>query len=110
MKQILQKPNESRLDYLKKARNWCRRKFCDLKGNPDFKWCHDSFAVAEAMQLTEQQYADLGTFGTEGDCEMNGEGCIDIQYLNAGDSYELTIVYRNGRFRVCCIGDIYENL
>ena len=97
---------ESREQYLKAAKAYCKRRF-DYHCEQD-PWCHESHNVAKAMADTEKRFVDMGTFGVEGDCEENGEGCIDIQYLNTGDSYELTIVHWKGRFILSSWGDIAE--
>jgi hypothetical protein len=101
---------ESREHYVTKARNWCRNRFQWLRDNDfDYQYCHESHAVSRAMRDTEEVYVDLGTFGDEGDCAMNGEGCFDIQYLNTGETYELTVVYYKGRFLVTSWGNIAES-
>ena len=82
---------ETREQYLLKALQYCNNRL--VHHNKLDPYCHVSHNVARAMKDTEECYIDLGTFGVEGDCESNGEGRIDIQYLNTGDSYENTIVY-----------------
>jgi len=109
MRTIEQQLGESREHYVTKARNWCRRRFQWLRDNDfDNRYCHESHTVAQAMRETEAIYVDLGTFGVEGDCHLNGEGRFDHQYLNTGDSYELTIMHYKGRFLVTSWGDIAE--
>ena len=102
-----QKTNETREQYLKKARDYCRRRFNAIEAE---NCHHPSHSAAQAMEETEKRFTDLGTFGVEGDCEENGEGCITIQYLNSGDSYDSTIIYWEGRFIVSSWGDIVENV
>lgn len=100
MKTIQQQSTETREAYLRKALRYCKKQFaahCELD-----PYCHQSHNVAAAMRDTEERYSDLGTFGVEGSTQP------DIQYLNSGDSYESTIVFWRGRFRVCCWGDIAE--
>ena len=101
-----QKTTETREQYLSKARRYCADRL--VHHNEIDPHCHESHNVARAMEDTEKRYVDLGTFGVEGDCALNGEGCIDIQYLNAGDTYETTIVYYRGRLMVTSWGDIVE--
>ena len=103
-----QKTTETRLQYLTKARRYCADRLAHH--NEMEPYCHESHNVARAMEDTQKRYIDLGTCGVEGDCAMNGEGCIDIQYLNAGDTYDLTIVYYRGRFLVTSWGDIVESV
>ena len=101
-----QKPTETRTQYLTAARRYCADRLSYHNGLEPY--CHESHNVARAMEDTESRYVDLGTYGVEGDCKMNGEGCVDIQYLNAGDTYDLTIVYYRGRLLVTSWGDIVE--
>ena len=103
-----QKTTETRQQYLRAARAYAARQCRQLRETPDFEYCHESHAVARALHLTEKRFTDLGTFGVEGDCAANGEDHIDIQYLNASDSYELTLIHWKGRFIVGCWGDIAE--
>jgi len=103
-----QQAGESDHDYTRAAARYAREQFARLRDTPDYRYCHQSFAVAEALRLTEGRFVDLGTFGEEGDCEGNGEGHIDIQYLNAGDTYALTVIYYRGRFRATTLGNILE--
>lgn len=42
----------------------------------------------------------LGTYGVEGD--------ENIEYCNTGDSYALTVIYHEGRFKVSSWGDVVE--
>jgi len=103
-----QKTNETREQYVTAARKYAKQKFNDLRDRLDYKWAHESHAVLTALRLTEKRFVDLGTFGVEGDCVGNGQKRIDIQYLNAGDTYETTIIFYRGQFRVGCVGDILE--
>jgi hypothetical protein len=63
------------------------------------------------MIETEKRFVDLGTFGVEGftigDSYMEG-----IQYLNTGETYEITIVFdsRNEQFSINSWGNIAEGL
>ena len=100
-----QKTTETREQYLTKARRYCAERLVHYN---EQEGCHESHNVARAMEDTEKRYVDLCTFGVEGDCALNGEGCIDIQYLNTGDTYDTTIVYYRGRVMVASWGDIVE--
>jgi len=97
---------QNRLAYLKLARAYARRQFNALLLTPEYRHCHESHAVARALELTEKHFTDLCTFGVEGDCGENGEDHITIQYLNSGDTYEATICYYKGCFIVASWGDI----
>lgn len=55
----------------------------------------------------------IGGFGVEG-----GEFCSDgflqdgkwYVYVNMGDTYDNTVLYYNGSFRVICLGDFVERM
>ena len=104
-----QASNETRENYLRAARAYCRRRFNELR-HGDMAYCHESHAAARAMEDTEKLFTDLGTFGTEGDCKLNGEGHIDLLYLNTGDTYATTILFVGGRFRLQSWGDYVESV
>jgi hypothetical protein len=104
-----QQPGETREAYVRAAAAYARGHFNRLLDTPEYRHAHESHAVAKALELTEERFSDLGTFGTEGDCEANGEDHHDIQYLNAGDTYDLTVVYWRGRFRATTWGDCIES-
>ena len=103
-----QRTNESREQYLNSARRYARNQFNRLIETIDYRHCHQSHTVAEALRLTEKRFTDLGTFGVEGSTTQFDQDRIEIQYLNAGDSYEATICYYKNRFIVACWGDIAE--
>jgi len=89
-----------------KAVEWCRELYAHKRR---YTSCHPSHTAAEVLGEREKRFPDLGTFGVEwwDDCGQDG-----WQYLNTGDSYELTILFssKSGRFRVGCWGDIAERL
>jgi len=87
---------------LERARNWTRKRFNALR---EGERCHPSHHAAQAMKEAEKRY-QLETFGVEGDCTENGG--IDIIYLNTGDTYALTIVYHDNKFKLTSWGDIVE--
>lgn len=86
----------------KKAARYARLQFNRLSGDPEYMWAHESHAVAEALRLTEAKFPELDTFGVEGSCDP------EFQYLNTGDPYDTTVVYRKGRFYAGNWGDIAE--
>lgn len=109
MKTRKQRTDETRQQYLKAARKYCREQYNRLK-EFDYPYnCHVSFYACDAMARTEKRFVDLGTFGTEGFC--NDVGTKGITYLNTGDSYEPTILFDSDkeRFFVASWGDIVEN-
>jgi hypothetical protein len=107
---------------LETARAYARRKYRELRngdicattpmgrqlyGGPWLDRCHRSFAVAEALRLTEEQYPDMFPgFGVEGD--------TDHEYINQGETYATTVLVTydacHGRptFRVSSWGDWAE--
>jgi hypothetical protein len=91
---------------LKRMRSFAKREFDRLRStDPEFMYCHESFAATEALKRTEQKYETYSralTHGVEGCSELN------LTYLNTGDCHEQTILFRNGRFSIGCWGDIAE--
>lgn len=90
------------------VRAFTRKKFVELANTPEYKYSHPSHAVAHAMRLAEAEFCDLGTFGVEGTTSDYGQDPINLQYLNTGDSYELTLCYFNFRFLIASVGDLIE--
>lgn len=111
-----QKPNEPDQWYLEAARKYAAYMYRKLRSGEHPTWgeefcrCHYSHAVAEALRLTEKRFVDLGTSGVEGDCALNGEGHPDIEFLNAGDIYDATIVHYGEKFRVCSLADVADKV
>lgn len=108
MKTIEQTVGQSREAYLRKAIRFARQKFNDLSTSPDYRHCHESFALRDALLQTEKKFPDLGTFGVEYTPAGSNRRSPAITYLNAGDTYESTILYIRGRFRVGTWGDVVE--
>ena len=105
---VLLAVGEQREHYLRKAANYARRMYRKLRETYPYRSSHWSFALRDAMLCVEQMYLDLGTFGVETIDKGHNRRSPAITYLNAGDSYRLTILVINGRFRVGCPGDIVE--
>ena len=105
---IQQQTTQSRAAYLQNARRYAKRQFDKLRISAEYRHCHESHAVNQALLLTEQKYVDLGTFGVEGCTTDYGQDAFTIQYLNSGETYEPTICYYKGRFVVSSWGDIAE--
>lgn len=63
---IKQTQNQTRRDYLRKAANYARLQFNKLIDKPEYRYTHESHAVAAALEKTEIRYIDLNTFGVEG--------------------------------------------
>jgi len=112
VKQREQKTSETNLQYLHAARKYASRAFWEIRNTDHYvygvmyNYGHESHAAAAALELTEARFIDLETFGV--DCELNGEGHINILYLNTGDTYDPTVCFYRGRFIVSSWGDIVE--
>lgn len=104
----LQKTGETRKAYLTRARRACRVAMAELVSSREYRHCHISFLVRDTLLVIEQWFPELGTFGVEGMPEGNNQRSPAFDYLNTGDSYELTIMYVRGRFQIGCWGDIVE--
>lgn len=105
---IPQSSTITRQAYLTKALRYCRKEYNRLR--EDNQFCHHcSFDATEAMELTEKRFPDLGTFGVEGSC-FKDSYTSGLSYLNSGDTYEVTILFRSDRerFWVGSWGDFVE--
>ena len=103
-----QRAGETRVEYVRYAARMARRLFNRLRDMPEYAYCHKSVAVRDAMLLAEAACPDLGTYGVESiDCGHN-RNSPSIEYLNSGDTYETTVLYVRGQFRVGAWGDIVE--
>jgi hypothetical protein len=98
------------LAVLQRARKFARVTFANLRQDGGtFEHSHESFAAEKALEMTVKQFQELFAGCTvEGDCAGNGEGHITVQYINMGDTYDLTICFHKGRFVVGSWGDIAE--
>lgn len=104
----LQKVGETREQYLARARRYCRTAMDKLSATGEYRYCHESFLIRDTLLAVEATFTDLGTFGVEHTPAGNNRRSPAIDYLNTGDSYELTLMFINGRFRVGCWGDLVE--
>ena len=104
-REIHQKPGQSDL---RKAARLARRILAHLLTLDEYRYCHRSFAVRDALLVVENARPDLGTFGVEHIDRGSNRRSPAIDYLNTGDTYGLTLLYVNGRFRVGTWGDIVE--
>lgn len=107
-RRILQKTGESRRDYLRKAGRLARRVLRQLLAMDEYRYCHRSFAVRDAMLVVEMARPDIGTFGVEGIAKGSNSRSPAIDYLNAGDTYAETLLYVRCQFRIGNWGDIVE--
>ena len=103
-----QKPGEDSRKYLRDAANYARRTFDKLRCDPDYYHAHESFALRDALLVTEARFTDLGTLGVEHIDEGNNDKSPAIAYLNTGDSYGWTVMVIRGRFVLGAWGDIVE--
>lgn len=96
------------MDSMEKAIAWCRREYLKRRKETHF---HCSHTAAEVMADAEKRF-DLGTFGVEGFAINSDAG---LQYLNTGDTYARTILFRAsscnfGRWSLGSWGDVAEKL
>lgn len=108
MTTIQQTSTSNRLDYLRRAARYARATYNRIKNDADHSHSHDSFAVRDALLATEKRFSDLGTFGVESISKRSSRRSPAFVYLNAGESYGMTILHVNGQFRVGNWGDIVE--
>lgn len=102
------KPEQISKDPLTRAYNWARREYARRRMVEDL---HCSHTAADVMAEAEKRY-QLGTFGVEGFAINMDSG---VEYLNTGDSYGRTILFRSrsrwiGRWSLGAWGDIAERL
>ena len=107
-KVFLQRAGETRLTYVRRARAYAKRAETRLESTGDYRHCHRSFLVRDALLATETAFPDLGTFGVEGSEAGRGRRSPAFDYLNTGETYELTVLYIRGRYTVGTWGDIVE--
>jgi hypothetical protein len=100
-----QQVGESDEDYLKKALAYCRKEY---KRRRETEYCHNSHTASDVMLEAQRLFPDLGTFGVEGFCDDVGNH--GVSYLNSGDTYAQTIIFRSnsGRFYLGDWGSIVE--
>ncbi len=95
---------------LQRARKFARGAFDKLRQDGGmFEHSHESFAAEKALEMTVKRFPEIFAGCTvEGDCAGNGEGHLTVQYINMGDTYDLTICFHEERFVVSSWGDIAE--
>ena len=81
--------HEATLALLKRARRWCVREFAKRRKPYE----HASHVASEVLLEAEKLF-ELGTFGVEGFTFPESNGRAGVSYLNAGDSYVLTLCVR----------------
>ena len=105
-----QKTGETRSAYLNRVRNWMSKAYNAgrVVDNACYGYCHPSHTAARVMLDAQHKFEDLCSFGIEGWCDECGKH--GINYLNMGDTYELTIMFdsKTERFTVGTWGDTYE--
>ena len=83
------------------------------------KWdsSHGSHAIAAFLRKLDSFFD--WSYGVEGIFEFKDGGSvdctnydedeiIDVQYLNAGDTYATTLLWEKGKLRIGCWGDCFE--
>ena len=103
-----QESTAKRREYVERAARFARKIFNKLSESDDYIHSHESFAVRDALLATEFFFPDMGTFGVEYIREGKNSRPPAIDYLNAGDSYEMTVLYVKGQFRAGSWGDYVE--
>ena len=100
---VLMHAGQCREAYLRQAVQWCRKRYSELR---ETERCHPSFTGDDVLQESERVFRDLGTCGVEGWCSDDGRD--GVSFLNAGDTYELTIFFFASKelFRVACLDDV----
>lgn len=99
---------ENRRMYLNRAHRFCAVVHKKLEDTGEYRHCHESFLIRDTLLNVERVFVDLGTFGVEHIPAGYNKRSPEITYLNTGDTYDLTLLYVNGRFRLGCLGDIVE--
>jgi hypothetical protein len=92
------------IELLERAKAEAIRRYQELRA---VNHHHRSFDAQQALEEVNAKF-NLGGLGVEGDCRGNGEGHITIQYINMGDTYDMTIVFYQDEFLVTSWGNIVE--
>lgn len=85
------KQREADEEYLQRAIAWCRKEY---KRRRQTEHCHCSHTAKDVLQECENVFPDLRMFGVEGFCDDTGQ--YGVTYLNTGDTYERTILFKSG--------------
>lgn len=104
MKEVKRLPDE-REEFQKKAEQTAERLNKELEERRPNHYGHISHLVAE---LLEEANKEIEGFGVEG--ELNEERGVDVQYINMGDAYNLTVLYdaNSGKFLAGTWGNVVE--
>ena len=89
--EFIRQPGESVQDFWKKALKFAREEY---KKRRQHDTRHPSHAVSVALSVTERCFPELKTHGVEGIC-FDAGGRDGLTYLNTGDSYGRTILFRS---------------
>lgn len=73
------------------------------EGHARFMQCYSAPSTLDLRLHVLDELA--GTHGIEGFWLKDGTHCA---YLNAGDTYDLTLCFYHGKFRLCSWGDVAE--
>lgn len=77
----------------------------ELAESTRFDFAHPHRSARRAMEYIDRL---IGGYGVEYIPTGSGNRSPSIRYVNLGDTYETTILYVRGQFRVGCWGDIVE--
>lgn len=81
---------------LVRARRYARRTFNRLSESWEYRNAHASHAASKALELAAERFG-FG-YGVEGYSDESGR--TGVEYVNAGDSYDLTLCCKSDRYRV----------
>lgn len=79
---------------LLRARRYARNAYNVLREADEYRLTHASHAANKALELTAEKFG-FG-YGVEGYCDDEGEE--GVQYVNAGDSYDVTLCASSDRY------------
>lgn len=99
---------ENRRGYWNRAHRFCSVVRKKLEETGEYRHCHESCLIRDVLLNVESVFIDLGTSGVEYIPAGSNRRSPEITYLNTGDSYDLTLMHVNGRFRLGCWGDLVE--
>lgn len=77
-----------------RARRYARNAYNILREADEYRLVHASHAACKALELTAEKF-NLG-YGVEGYCDELGRA--GVQYINAGDSYDVTLCASADRY------------
>jgi hypothetical protein len=89
--EFIRQPGESMDDFWKKALKFAQAEY---KKRRQHDTRHPSYTASVALSVTERCFPELKTHGVEG-FALDAGGRDGLTYLNTGDSYDTTILFRS---------------